>query len=134
MKNRYTIILLILLSSYCGTSKKDTPWEGIQNNTLRVAIYEFSPDDEDPAAYRERIIIAGKSRAALILVSHASLNIERERVTPLTDALLNRVITVIIENGRIMSLDCRETGYCLSFIEYDITTLNDALKEINNKI
>jgi len=132
MKNRYTIILLILLFTNCGTLKKDAPWEGIQNNTLRVAVYEFSPDDEDPPAYRERIITAGKSRAALILVSHASLSMDRQRVTPLTDALLNRAITEIIENGRIMSLDCRETGYCLSLIEYDITALNNALIEINH--
>lgn len=132
MKKGYTIILLIFLSSYCGTSKKDTPWEGIQNNILRVAIYEFHPEDEDEALYRERVHMAGKSRAALILVSHASLNIERVRVTPLTDAILNRVITEIIDNGKIVSLDCRESGYCLSIMEYNITDLTATLQEINN--
>ena len=100
---------------------------------LRVAVYEFLPENEDAALYREKVQTAGKSRAALILISHASLNIDRSRVTPLTDALLNRVITEIIENGRIISIDCSETGYCLSLIEYNITILNDALKEINRE-
>jgi hypothetical protein len=132
MKKKYIFILLIFLSAYCGTSKKDTPWEGIQNNILRVAIYEFHPEDEDAALYRERVHMAGNSRGALILVSHASLNIERSRVTPVTDAILNRVITEIIDNGKIFSIDCRESGYCLAIMEYNMAGLTAALQEINN--
>lgn len=132
MKKGYIILLIIFMSCYSGSTKKGQPWEGIENNILRVAVYEFHPEDEDTSIYRERVLLTGKSRAALILVSHASLNIERKKVTPLTDALLNRVITEIIENGKIISIDCRDSGYCLTLIEYNIEGLTAALQEINN--
>jgi len=132
MKKGYIILLIIFMSCYSGSTKKGQPWEGIENNILRIAVYEFHPEDEDTSIYRERVLLTGKSRAALILVSHASLNIERKKVTPLTDALLNRVITEIIENGKIISIDCRDSGYCLTLIEYNIEGLTAALQEINN--
>ena len=132
MKKGYIILLIIFMSCYSGSTKKGQPWEGIENNILRIAVYEFHPEDEDTSIYRERVLLTGKSRAALILVSHASLNIERKKVTPLTDALLNRVITEIFENGKIISIDCRDSGYCLTLIEYNIEGLTAALQEINN--
>lgn len=130
MKLIYPFIFMLILS--CSTTLPvDNKWEGIKGNILRVSVYEFAADEDDVSKVKENIIEAGKARGALLLVSYSSLTIERTRVNPTSDALLNKAISEIIEKGSIVSMDLRDTGYSLAFIEYDITDLNEVLNKIN---
>ena len=121
----------MLILSCSSTASGNNTWEGIRGSFLRVAVYQFTADEDDLSKVKENIMEAGKARAALLLVSHSSLIIERGRVNSESDALLNKVISEIVENGRFVSLDLKESGYALAFIEYDITTLTEALNKIN---
>ncbi len=130
MKSIYPFILILILSC-SSTSSNNNAWEGIRGNIFRVAVYQFTADEDDLNKVKENIFEAGKRRAALLLVSYSSLIIERSRVNAASDALLNKVIIEIIEKGEPVSMNFKDTGYALVFIEYDITTLTEALSEIN---
>ena len=130
MKSIYPFILILILSC-SSTLSVNNNWEGIRGNIFRVAVYQFTADEDDLNKVKENIFESGKRRAALLLVSYSSLIIERSRVNSESDALLNKVIIEIIEQGRLVSTNFKDTGYALAFIEYDIASLTEALNEIN---
>lgn len=130
MKSIYPILFILILSCSSTIPGKNN-WEGIRGSFFRVAVYQFTADEDDLNKVKENIVEAGKRRAALLLISYSSLVIERSRVNAESDALLNKVIIEIIEQGKPVSMDFKDTGYALAFIEYDITTLTEALNEIN---
>ena len=129
---KHIFIFLIIFTAACTSNdKRSGLWEGISDDRLQVALRSFIHIEDEDDQIKDTFMQLGNSRAAMILVSHASLNINRSRVTPQTDALLNRVITDIIDNGRIMSLECSEPGYCFALLEYNIAELKRALEDIN---
>lgn len=130
MKLIYPFIFMLILSC-SSTLSGNNNWEGIRGSVFRAAVYQFTADEDDLNKVKENIFEAGKRRAALLLISYSSLVIERSRVNSESDALLNKVIIEIIEQGKLVSMDFKDTGYVLAFIEYDITSLTEALSEIN---
>jgi hypothetical protein len=132
MKSIIPLILLFLISCTARSVPVDNNWEGIRGNTLRIAVYQFTADEENDIKIKENIIDAAKARGALLLVSYASINIDRSRVSTSSDKMLNKAISEIIEAGEIISQEWRESGYTLAFVEYDITPFTGALKIINS--
>jgi hypothetical protein len=131
MKSIIPLILLFLISCTAKYVPVDNSWEGIRGNTLRIAVYQFTADEENENKIKGNIIEAAKSRGALLLVSYASIKIDRSRVSTSSDEILNSAISEIIGKGNIIFHELRESGYTLAFVEFDITPLTSALEIIN---
>jgi len=133
MKSIILPAIFIFLTSCTGTTvPADNTWEGIRGNTLRVAVFQFTADEENENQIMHNIIEAGNKRGALLLVSYASLSLDRTRVSIGSDEMLNKAISEIIKTGKIISQEWRESGYTLALIEYDITLIDRTLKIINS--
>ena len=134
MKSIILPAIFIFLTSCTGTTVPvDNTWEGIRGNTLRVAVFQFTADEENENKIKENIIEAGKERGALLLVSYASLSMDRTRVSTGSDEILNRAISESIKTGKIIYQEWRESGYTLAFVEFDISLINRTLKIINSR-
>ncbi len=133
MKSIIPLIFIFLISCTGTSVNVDNSWEGIRDNTLRIAVYQFTADEENDSKIKENIIEAAESRGALLLVSYASIKIDRSRVNSSSDKILNIAINEIIGSGVIISQEWRESGYTLAFVEYNITPLTKALFYINTE-
>lgn len=131
MRKIIPVILLLFFSCANADMRTDNNWEGIRDNILRVAVYQFTADEEDSQKINKLIIDTGRSRAATILVSYASLNIDPLRVNQESDKIINTAVNIVLDNGKIISADYTERGYTLAFIEYDISYLKESLDSIS---
>ena len=103
MKSIIPLIFLFLISCTATSVSYDNRWEGIRENTLHIAVYQFTADEENDSKVKENILEAAKSRGALLLVSYASIRIDRSRVNSSSDEILNIAISEIIGSGIIIS-------------------------------
>jgi hypothetical protein len=109
-------------------------YEGFNGNTLTVFIIEFIPEEiNTEAALSPQLQEKLNQRAFIILASYVSININRSKVSPANDRLLNNIITSTLSQGRIVQFSFNEKGYCEAFAEYDISSFFKILNEINNQ-
>ena len=129
------MILVSVLLTGCSSFQSDTePWEGISGEILHVALYEFFLFEENAETgdIKNQILVKLNQRAALIIASHISINLSREKVSKNTDAVLNKKIDEIINTGRLINYSCSENNYCSANSEYNLDGLQQTLDSLNN--
>ena len=98
---------------------------------MRVVISEFFiPDEKNPTAIpeqliRERVI----QRASLLLASYVNITLQRDKVSPESDSLFNRLIGESLSSPVTVFSECLENNYCTVITEFDITSVNRELKK-----
>ena len=136
MKTKLFILpgILILLFTACTSPKTGEPWEGITGNTLKVTISEFFPFEENETDESIKIRINEKlnQRASLIIASHITINLDRNKISGNIDNTINKLINEAVTGGRMTGFECNENNYCAAHGEYDITVLQTNL-EFTNK-
>jgi len=129
------IILFSVLLSSCSSFKADTStWEGISGEILQVTLYEFFLFEEnaETGEIKNQILAKLNQRAALLIASHISINLSREKISKNTDLVLNKKIDEIIKTGRLINYSCSENNYCSANREYNLGGLQQTLESLNN--
>ncbi len=124
-------VLLIIFS--CKNSQVNNErWEGFSGDKMHIVISEFFiPDEKNPAAIPEQLIKERiEQRASLLLASYININLPRDKVTPETDVLFNRLINESISSPRTLLHDCTDNNYCTVITEYNIAPVNMELEKI----
>lgn len=134
MKITPSIILssfLLCIMSCQSTQVQSEKWEGFSGDKMRVVISEFFiPDEKDPSAIPEQMIRERiTQRASLLLASYVNINLQRDRVSPESDALFNRLIAESLSSPVTLFSECSENNYCTVISEFDITSVNRELKK-----
>lgn len=113
----------------------NTAWEGITGSRMRIIVSEFFPYDNNETAERTENQVKEKlnQRATLIIASHISVNLKRDRVTAETDKKLNDLINAAVSKGELVKYGCDENNYCTAHGEYDVAELLKSLDEINSR-
>jgi len=126
------IVFLLSCRSYYSNSVK---WEGISENLLKIVIAEFFPFEENITDDKIKVIVKQRadSRASLIMASHVSIKLARDKVSPANDVDLNNLINQSVASGKLIDYHCFENNYCTATAEYDIFELLKKLAEINNQ-
>lgn len=129
------IILLSMLIQCRSAGIYSEAWEGISENTLKITISEFFPLDEDVTMEEIKALLTERlnQRASLIMASHLSINIPKDKSSRELDYTLNRLINDSITTGKVLDYDCSENNYCRAHGEYDITELQKNLFELNKQ-
>jgi hypothetical protein len=137
MKIKLSLLLciIVLLCTACAAPKTEEPWEGITGNTLKVTISEFFPFEENETDESIKIRINEKlnQRASLIIASHITINLDRNKITGNLDVTINKLINEAVTGGRMTGFECNENNYCDAHGEYDITELQENLEFINKQ-
>jgi len=125
----------LLLTSCIGIQSGSEPWEGITGNTLKVTVYEFFlfEEKETTEDIKNHILAKLNQRAGLLIASHISINLSRDKISKDTDNVLNNIINEITRSGRLVYYDCNENNYCSANSEYNIADLLKTLESINNQ-
>jgi hypothetical protein len=126
---------LVLLTSCIGMQSGSESWEGISGETLKVTVYEFFLFEEKATSEDVKNQIMGRlnQRAALLIASHISMSLSRDKISKSNDTLLNTAIDEIIQSGRLTDYSCGENNYCSAYSEYNIAGLKQTLELINNQ-
>jgi len=131
-----TFVLLVFLSALnCSSYNTDLEkWEGISESNLRVTISEFFPFEENITSdnIKQQIKDRLDQRASLLLASHISINIPRNKISHETDIFINDQMNSTIAGGVVLRYDCTENNYCTAEAEYNIAELQKKLELINN--
>jgi hypothetical protein len=118
------LLLVLMLSCSSGIVPGDA-WEGIEKNILRVFIKLDIPEDADRRnmnkAMKERLIDAGRDRAALLLISFTRIHLSEYNQIE----ACRRKIDSVTGSGRIISHQCSDIS-CTALIDYDIRDFLDA--------
>ena len=136
MKKIITILYFIIFFLIsCSSNKDAVRWEGIKDNRLQIYLSEFFPLDEQVSDNKIEAIIKQKldARASLILASHISINLVRDKISEKNDIVLNELIDNAIKTGMLINYSCSENNRCNALAEYDITELLERFDIINNK-
>ena len=135
MKIKLSLLLciIVLICTVCAAPKTGEPWEGITGKTLKVTISEFFPFEENETDESIKIRINEKlnQRASLIIASHITINLDRNKISGNIDSTINKLINEAISGGRMTGFECNENNYCAAHGEYDITELQENLESIN---
>jgi hypothetical protein len=129
----FFVSLILILS--CSTSHiQSERWEGFTGDRMRVVISEFfMPDEKNPNAVPEKLIKDRVSqRASLLLASYVNINLPRDKVSPESDALFNKLINEALASPVIIFSECHENNYCTIITEFDIAPVNRKLEESGN--
>jgi hypothetical protein len=128
-------VSMVLLSSCSGFQTGSGSWEGISGETLKVTVYEFFLFEEKATSedVKNQIMERLNQRAALIIASHISMSLSRDKISKSNDTLLNTAIDEIIQSGRLTDYSCGENNYCSAYSEYNIEGLKQTLELINNQ-
>lgn len=107
-------------------------WEGFTGDRMRVVVSEFfMPDEKNPSAIPEQIIRERiTQRASLLLASYVNINLPRDRVSPESDSLYNKLINESLALPKTISLECMENNYCTVITEFDISVINKELQKV----
>ncbi len=129
------IIFALISSAGCITPKPEESWEGISDNTLKITISEFFPfeDNATDEFVKKQINEKLDQRASLILASHITMNLARNKISKDTDITINRLINDTINSGKMVQYECNENNYCSAHGEYNIAELQRNLELINNQ-
>ena len=116
------IICMISCSSY---NKSNEVWEGISDNTLKIVISEFFPFEENTGNDKIKIILKQRldERASLLIASHISINLSRDKISHKVDLTLNNLINDAIAGGKLLNYFCSENNHCTADAEYNITEI-----------
>jgi len=126
----FFISLILILS--CSTSHVQSErWEGFTGDRMRVVVSEFfMPDEKNPSAIPEQLIRERVTqRASLLLASYVNINLPRDRVSPESDSLYNKLINESLALPKTISLECMENNYCTIITEFNIAPVNKELKK-----
>jgi len=128
-------LILVYLTGCASSSASSEMWEGISGNTLKVTISEFFPFEDDATNDTIKLQIKERlnQRASLIIASHITINLARNKISHEVDITLNKLINETITGGKMINFDCNENNYCAAHGEYDITELQKNLESINNQ-
>jgi hypothetical protein len=129
----FFVSFILILS--CSTSHVQSErWEGFTGDRMRVVISEFfMPDEKNPNAVPEKLIKERVSqRASLLLASYVNINLPRDKVSPESDALFNKLINEALASPAIIFSECHENNYCTIITEFDIAPVNRKLEESGN--
>lgn len=134
MKKIINILLFIFIIQFlsCVSSHPQSEnWEGFTGDRMRVIISEFFlPDEKNPSAIPEQLIKERiTQRASLLLVSYVNLNLPRDRVSPESDALFNKLINEVLASPETISSECLENNYCTVITGFDIAPVNRELRK-----
>ena len=122
---------ILCIISCKSTQDQSEKWEGFSGDKMRVVISEFFiPDEKNPTAIpeqliRERVI----QRASLLLASYVNITLQRDKVSPESDSLFNRLIGESLSSPVTVFSECLENNYCTVITEFDITSVNRELKK-----
>ncbi len=138
IKNIHIAVILasiLLLTNCIGLQTGSEPWEGITGETLKVTVYEFFLFEEIATAEEIKSQIMGRlnQRAALLIASHLSINLSRDKTSNNNDIILNSAIDKIIQSGKLTDYSCNENNYCSAYSEYNVAGLEQTLESINNQ-
>ena len=126
---------LVLSTGCTGMQTGSARWEGISGDTLKVTIYEFFLFEEKATSeeVKNQIMAKLNQRAALLIASHLSMNLSRDKISSSNDLILNRTIDEIIQSGKLTDYICSENNYCSAYSEYNVAGLHRTLELINNQ-
>jgi hypothetical protein len=126
---------LVLLTGCTGMQNGSEAWEGISGETLKVTIYEFFLFEEKATSeeVKNQIMVKLNQRAALLIASHLSINLSRDKISSSNDLILNRTIDEIIQSGKLADYSCSENNYCSANGEYNVAGLYETLEMIHNQ-
>jgi len=129
------IILTLISNAGCISPKAEESWEGISDNTLKITISEFFPfeDNATDEFVKKQINEKLNQRASLILASHITINLTRNKISKDVDVAINKLINDTINNGKMVQYECNENNYCSAHGEYNTTELQKNLELINNQ-
>ena len=135
---KYIITLVLAIATgllSCRSFNSTEKWEGISENRLKIVISEFFPFDENISNEKISVLIKHKldTRASLIMASHISINLAREKISQKNDLVLNDLINKALGTGKLINHYCSENNHCSAEAEYDLTTLLNKLSAINNQ-
>jgi len=137
MKKKITIITVVLIYLLsCRSYNKNTErWEGLSETRLTIVLAEFFPFEENLTNDKITAIIKQRvdARASLILASHISINLKRNKISPKNDVALNKLINDAVISGKLINHYCTENNHCTATAEYDIIELLKKLTAINNQ-
>jgi len=129
IKAALLIIIILLMVSCAGSQQQSEMWEGYTDDRMRVVISEFFlPDEKNPSAIpelmiKERVL----QRASLLLASYVNINLPRDKVSPESDALFNRLINESLSTPKTIKSECLENNYCTVITEFNIAPVNREL-------
>ncbi len=134
MLKKIHIILVILTLSCNSPGSRKLFYEGFNGNRLIVFVSEFIPEEKNTDAQLS-IILMDKlnQRAFMILACYVSININRLKVSPSNDQMLNNTITAALSQGTVVQYSFNEKGYCEALAEYDISDFFKVIDKINNQ-
>ncbi len=126
---------LVLLTGCTGMQSGSESWEGISGTTLKVTIYEFFLFEESASAddIKNQILEKLNQRAALLIASHISMNLTRDKVSSSSDSIFNDSINEVIKSGKLIDYSCTENNYCSANSQYNISNLLETLESINKQ-
>jgi len=132
MKKITVILLTVLLlpvMSCISSNIQSEMWEGFTGDRMRVIISEFfMPDEKNPSAIPEQIIRERVlQRASLLLASYININLPRDKVSPESDELFNKLINESLSSPKTVSSECLENNYCTVITDFDIAPVNREL-------
>ncbi len=135
IRTSFVSLSMILLTGCSGMHTGSEPWEGISGDTLKVTIYEFFLFEEKATSeeVKNQIMAKLNQRAALLIASHLSMNLSRDKISSNNDLILNRTIDEIIQSGKLTDYSCSENNYCSAYSEYNVAGLHQTLELINNQ-
>lgn len=134
MKKIFFIVLYTFIQalSACSTSQPQLQkWEGFTDNKMRVVVSEFfMPDETNPNAIPEQMIKDRVTqRASLLLASYININLPREKVSPESDALFNKLINDALAAPETIISECSENNFCTVITDFNIAPVNRELKK-----
>ncbi len=127
----FFFISLFLILSCSSSHVQSERWEGFTDDTMRVVISEFfMPDEKNPNAVPEILIKERVSqRASLLLASYVNVNLPRDKVSPESDALFNKLINEALASPGTIFTECHENNYCTVITDFNITSVNRELEK-----
>ena len=136
MKKIITSVFLFLLFPVFSCSRSQLQpemWEGFAGDRMRVVISEFfMPDENNPDAIPHRLIKERVAqRGSLLLASYVNINLPREKVSPESDAVFNKLINDSISASKLILSECSENNFCTVITDFDIAPVN---RELEKKI
>lgn len=98
---------------------------------MRVVVSEFfMPDETNPNAIPEQMIKDRVTqRASLLLASYININLPREKVSPESDALFNKLINDVLAAPETIISECSENNFCTVITDFNIAPVNRELKK-----